>query len=59
MWLNSDALRKKNAFLRKLRIKLEKSDDANDANEDSIKINKIVSDIRKFLNNETCFETNQ
>ena len=42
--------------LRKLRSKLEKSDDAN---EYSIKINKIVIDTSKFLNNDTSFEINQ
>ena len=30
-----------------------------DTNEDLIKTNKIVSDIRTFLKNETSFETNQ
>ena len=47
---------RRNAYLIKLRRTLEKADDAN---EDAIKINKIVGDIRKFLNNETSFETNQ
>ena len=45
-----------NSYLSKLRITLEKVDDAN---EGSIKINKIVSYIRKLLNNERRFETNQ
>ena len=47
---------RRNAYLIKLRRTLEKADDAN---EDAIKVNKIVGDIRKFLNNETSFETNQ
>ena len=47
---------KRNEFLNKLGIKLTKVDDAN---EDLIKINKIVNDIRNFLKNETSFETNQ
>ena len=42
--------------MRKLRIKLERSEDAN---EDSMTINKIVSEISELLNNETSFETNQ
>ena len=42
--------------MNKLRRKLEKADDEN---EDSIKTNKTSSDMRKFLNNETSFETNQ
>ena len=39
--------------LSKLRRKFEKEDDAN---EDSMKINKIASDRRKILNNEISFE---
>lgn len=44
---------KRNACLSKLRRKLEKEDDTN---EDFMKINKIVSDMSKLLNNETIFE---
>ena len=47
---------RRNAYLSKLRLKLEKVDDAN---EDQIKTKKIVSDTRTFLNNETSFETTQ
>ena len=47
---------KRDVCSRKLRSKLVKTDDAN---EDSIKINKISSDISKCIKNETFFETNQ
>ena len=30
-----------------------------DANEDLMSANKIASDMRRFLNNKTSFETNQ
>ena len=49
--------KEKSFFLkRKLRKKLVK---AGDSSEDSLKMNKIASNIRFFLKNETSFETNQ
>ena len=54
MWSAYAMRKKRSACLSKLWRKLEKE---NDANKDSMKINKIVSDISKLLNNETSFET--
>ena len=50
------AERKRDEYLTKLKTKLMKGDDEN---EHSIKINEIVSKIRKFLKNDASFETNQ
>ena len=48
--------RKRNKCLGMLRKKLEKSDSKN---ADQVKINAIISDIQKFLNKESNYQTNQ